>query len=60
MTVIFATCPDDEEGVSQARAWIRAQGITPDEARLVRRDGCALVIDKAETWRRLKPSLQGV
>ena len=58
MMVIFATCPDDEEGVSLARAWIRAHAITPDEAKLVKRDGCVCVVDKAETWRRIKPSLE--
>ena len=57
MMVIFATCPDDDEGVSLARAWIRAHGITKDEAKLVKRDGCVCVVDKAETWRRIKPSL---
>jgi ribosomal protein L36 len=52
--VIFATCPDDDQGVSDARAWIKAHGITPDGARLVKRDGLVLVIDKGDTWRRLK------
>ena len=54
MMTIFATCPDDDEGVSLARAWIRAHGITPDEAKLVKRDGCVCVVDKAETWRRIR------
>jgi ribosomal protein L36 len=52
--ILYATCPDDADGVTLARAWVKAHGIGPDDARLVRRDGCVLVIDKAETWRRVR------
>lgn len=58
--ILLAITPDDDQGVAEARAWIRAHQITGDEARLIKRDGQVLVIDKAETWRRLKPSLREV
>lgn len=56
MRVLYAISADDDEALLAARAWIKAQAITPDEAKLVKRDGMVLVIDKAETWRRLVPS----
>ena len=58
--ILLAITPDDDQAVADARAWLRAHKITGDEARLIKRDGQVLVIDKAETWRRLKPSIQEV
>lgn len=58
--VLYAISADDDDAISSARAWIRLHQIQPDEARLVKRDGMVLVIDKAETWRRIRPSLRGV
>lgn len=60
MMVLYAISADDDDAVSSARAWIRMHQIQPDEARLVKRDGMVLVIDKGETWRRIKPSLREV
>lgn len=60
MMVMYAISADDDEAVAAARAWIRLHHITPEEGRLVKRDGMILVIDKGETWRRIRPSLRGV
>lgn len=57
MMVLYAISADDNDAVASARAWIMMHKIQPDEARLVKRDGMVLVIDKGETWRRIKPSL---
>lgn len=53
--ILFAVCPDDADSLTMARDWIAAHGIQPTEARLVKRDGMIVVIDRGETWRRLKP-----
>lgn len=58
--ILFAATPDDEESVSMARTWLRVHHIHPNEARLIKREGQVLIIDKGETWRRIKPSLQEV
>ena len=55
MMVLFATTATDD-GVADARAWIKHHSITSDEARLVKREDMVLVIDKGATWRRLKPT----
>lgn len=60
MMVLYAISADDDDAVASARAWIRMHKIQPDETRLVKRDGMVLVIDKGETWRRIKPSLREV
>ena len=46
MTVLFAMAPDDDISVQAARDWIKLHGITGDDAKLVKRDGMVLVIDK--------------
>jgi len=53
MMVLFATAPDDDEGVTLARAWIRQHGLTGEDARLVKRDGCVAVIDKGAALARI-------
>jgi ribosomal protein L36 len=52
--ILYAISADDDAAVSEARAWVRQNGITPDDARLVRRDGMVMVVDKGETWRRIR------
>ena len=52
--VLFAMMPGDDEAVVLAREWIKAQGLTSADARLVKRDEMVLVIDKGDAWRRLK------
>ena len=54
MTVIFAMAPDDEISVQAARDWIKRHGITGDDARLVKREGVVLVIDKGTAFAKLK------
>jgi hypothetical protein len=44
-TIILAT-DDSDDGVSDARSFIKAQAYTSDDVRLVRREGQALVIAK--------------
>ena len=53
--IIYAHCPADDIATADARAWIKRHGLTPDDARLVRRDGCVLVIDKGTAFLKLKP-----
>jgi len=57
--ILYAISADDEAAVAGARAWLRDHGITPEDARLVRRDGMVLVVDKGETWRRIKAGPDG-
>jgi len=52
--IIYAHCPADDIAIADARAWIKRHGLTPDDARLVRRDGCVLVIDKGTAFLKLK------
>ena len=54
MTVLFAMAPDDEISVQAARDWIKLHGITGDDARLVKRDGMVIVIDKGTAFAKLK------
>ena len=54
MTVLFAMAPDDEISVQAARDWIKRHGITGDDARLVKRDGMVIVIDKGTAFAKLK------
>ena len=54
MTVLFAMSPDDEISVQAARDWIKRHGITGDDARLVKRDGMVLVIDKGTAFAKIK------
>ena len=56
MTVLFAMAPDDEISVHAARDWIKRHGITGDDARLVKRDGMVIVIDKGTAFAKLKGS----
>ncbi len=46
MMVVYATTPEDDEGVTLARNWIKAQGLTGDDVRMVKREGCVMVLDK--------------
>lgn len=57
MMVVFAASSDEDECVAAARAWMRAQGLTSDDVRLVKRGGQVLVIDRCETWKRLRPMM---
>lgn len=57
--ILYAISADDDAAVSEARAWVRQNGITPDDARLVRRDGMVMVVDKGETWRRIRSVADG-
>ena len=54
MTVLFAMAPDDEISVQAARDWIKRHGITGDDARLIKKDGVVLVIDKGTAFAKLK------
>lgn len=54
VTVLFAMAPDDEISVQAARDWIKRHGITGDDARLVKRDGMVLVIDKGTALAKIK------
>ena len=54
MTVLFAMAPDDDISVQAARDWIKMHGITGDDARLVKRDGMVLVIDKGTALAKIK------
>ena len=54
MTVLFAMSPDDEISVQAARDWIKLHGITGDDAKLVKRDGMVLVIDKGTALAKIK------
>ena len=54
MTVLFAMAPDDDISVQAARDWINQHGITGDDARLVKRDGMVLVIDKGTALAKIK------
>ena len=40
--IVFATS-DCREGISDARAWLKEKGFKPDEVRLYRHDGQALI-----------------
>jgi len=51
--VLFAMTPDDEAGVALAREWIKLQGLTGDDVRMVKREGSVLVLDKADACKRL-------
>jgi len=57
--ILYAISADDDAAVTDARQWVRQHGITPDDARLVRRDGMVMVVDKGETWRRIKAGPDG-
>jgi len=46
--------PDDEISVQAARDWIARHEITGDDARLVKRDGVVLVIDKGTALAKIK------
>jgi len=52
--IIFATCPDDDISVQAARDWIKLHGITGDDARLIKKDGVVLVIDKGTALAKIK------
>ena len=52
--VLFAMAPDDEISVQAARDWIKLHGITGDDAKLVKRDGMVLVIDKGTALAKIK------
>ena len=54
MMVVYATTPDDDEGVTFARNWIKAQGLTGDDVRMVKREGSVIVLDKEDAHKRLK------
>ena len=54
--IIFAMSPDDDISVQAARDWIKRHGITGDDARLVKRDGMVIVIDKGTAFAKLKGS----
>ena len=54
MTVLFAMAPDDDISVQAARDWIKLHGITGDDAKLVKRDGMVLVIDKGAALAKIK------
>lgn len=54
VTVLFAMSPDDEISVQAARDWIKLHGITGDDARLIKKDGVVLVIDKGTALAKLK------
>jgi len=57
--ILYAISADDEAAVSEARSWVRQHVITPDDARLVRRDGMVMVVDRGETWRRIRSVADG-
>jgi ribosomal protein L36 len=44
-TVVFAT-DDSAEGIEDAKAWARLQKLTPEDVRIVKREGQCLVIAK--------------
>lgn len=46
-TVIFAG-PADDEGIQNAKDWLAAQKFTPDDVRLIKRDGQCLIIAKRD------------
>ena len=54
VTVLFAMAPDDEISVQAARDWIKLHGITGDDARLIKKDGVVLVIDKGTALAKIK------
>ena len=54
MTVLLAMAPDDEISVQAARDWIKRHGITGDDARLIKKDGMVLVIDKGTALAKIK------
>ena len=54
MMVVYATTPDDDEGVTFARNWIKAQGLTGDDVRMVKREGSVIVLDKGDAHKLLK------
>ena len=54
VTVLFAMAPDDEISVQAARDWIKRNGITGDDARLIKKDGVVQVIDKGTAFAKLK------
>jgi len=54
MMVVYATTPDDDDGVTLARNWIKAQCLTGDDVRMVKREGCVMVLDKGDAHKRLK------
>ena len=54
VTVLFAMSPDDEISVQAARDWIKRHGITGDDARLIKKDGMVLVIDKGTALAKIK------
>ena len=53
-SIMFCTEASDE-GVADARAWVRRQGFTADDVRLAKRDGQVLVISR----RPLSPKPEG-
>jgi ribosomal protein L36 len=57
--ILYAISADDDAAVTDARAWVKAHSITPEDARLVRRDGMVMVVDKGETWRRIRSVADG-
>lgn len=51
--IIYYISADDEAAVADARAWIKRHKLTPDDARLVRKDGAVMVIDKGTAFDKL-------
>ena len=44
--ILFASSDDTDASISDAREYIREQGLTSDDVRLIKRDGQALVVAK--------------
>ena len=42
--VVFATSPPDDEGVKEARAWVKARNLTAEDVALKRGDGVVRVV----------------
>ena len=51
--IIYYISAEDDAAQSDARSWIKRHGLTPDDARLVRKDGAVMVIDKGTAFDKL-------
>lgn len=52
--IIYFISADDDAAQADARGWIKRHRLTPADARLVRKDGSVMVIDKGTAFEKLK------
>jgi len=56
--VLFCLTGQDEDAVLKAKGYVRKQGLTSEDVKIVRDEGCLLVVTKKDV--RLKQTLQQI